>query len=365
MNPGDPSFLAHATHPSLGEEPVDGRISVDRWQISFLSDQASIQIPLNRLQIEPGEAGEILFSDPEQPDWLVYTLDNRLLKQHALLQHSSCRTQIRFLRRQDDTSRRMKITAWCLAGFVATAMIVFLLAGVFVNVLVSRVPPEWEKKMGDEAMAEIKATETFVTNPKYLARLDSAVKPLLPALPTNHMIYQFYLVDDREPNAFALPGGHVIVTMGLLEFADTPEQVAGAMAHEIAHVNCKHHIRRELGSLGPVILCRLCMSSQNRLLQSLASGSELLITRSFSQEHELEADATGWNYLVAAHINPHATIELLTKFKLEEDRMKNRNDLPQAFSTHPATAKRIRILEKKWSKLKDKSNFVDLNTWKQ
>jgi Zn-dependent protease with chaperone function len=354
------SFLAHATHPSLGEEPADGRISVDRWQLSFLAGQTSVQIPLKRLQIEPGESGEILFSDPDQPDWLVYTLDSRILKEQALLQYTPTRTQIRFLRRQDDTGRRVKITAWALGGFAATAMLVYLLAGVFVNVLVSRVPPEWEKKMGDEAMAELKGTETFVTNPKYLARLDAAVKPLLPALPTNHMNYQFYLVDDREPNAFALPGGHVVVTMGLLEFADTPEQVAGAMAHEIAHVNRKHHIRRELSSLGPVILCRLCMSSQNRLLQSLASGSELLIVRGFSQEHELEADATGWNYLVAAHINPHASIELLTKFKLEEDRTKDREDLPQAFSTHPATAKRIRILEKKWSNLKDKSNFVDL-----
>jgi predicted Zn-dependent protease len=95
----------------------------------------------------------------------------------------------------------------------------------------------------------------------------------------------------------------------------------------------------------------------------VASGSELLITRSFSQEHELEADATGWNYLLAAHINPHACIDLLKKLKLEEDRMKDRDDLPQAFSTHPATAKRIKILEKKWSQLKDKGQFVDLGTW--
>jgi Zn-dependent protease with chaperone function len=357
------SYLGRATHPSLGEDPVDGRISVDRWQLHFQSEQASIQIPLTRLQIEAGEAGEILFSDAQQPDWLVYTLDSRLLKERVLLQQSSTRAQVRFLRRQDETGKRVKITAWCLGGFVAAAMIVFLLAGLFIRVLVARVPPEWEKKMGDETMAELQTSETFVTNPKYLAQLDRAVKPLLPALPTNHIKYQFYLIDERDPNAFALPGGHVVVTMGLLEFADSPEQVAAAMAHEIAHVNCKHHLRSKLSALGPLILCRLCMSSRNDLLESLASGSELLITRGFSQEHELEADATGWSYLLAAHINPRASIDLLKKFKLEEDRMKDRDDLPQAFSTHPATGKRIKILEKKWGNLKDKGQFVDLGTW--
>ena len=151
--------------------------------------------------------------------------------------------------------------------------------------------------------------------------------------------------------------------MGLLEFADNPEQVASAMAHEIGHVNRKHHIRSALASLGPVILCELCMSSRNGLLQSLGGGSELLITRSFSQEYELEADATGWDYLLAAHINPHASIDLLSKLKIEEDRRKDAEFVPQAFSTHPATAKRVKILENKWKKLKEKSGFLDLGQW--
>jgi predicted Zn-dependent protease len=229
--------------------------------------------------------------------------------------------------------------------------------------LVARVPPQWEKKMGDDLMAEIKQTEVIVTDPKYLARLDKAVKPLLASLPTNQCQYQFYLVDNREPNAFALPGGHVIVNMGLLEFADTPDQVASAMAHEIAHVNCKHHIRHLLSSFGPAVLCELCMSTQNGFLQTLGGSSELLITRGFSQDYELEADATGWDYLVGAHINPHASIEILSKFRIEEERHSKSDFEPRAFSTHPATGKRVRILEKKWSKLKDKSAFLDLGKW--
>jgi len=363
MSDGAPSFLAHATHPSLGDEPADGRISLDRWLLRFQTSQCSVEIPLNQLQIDLGESGEILLTDPDQPDWLIYTLDSRLLHHHALLQQSQTRAQIKILKRKADASRRVKVTVWCLAGFAALAMLAYSAMGLLVRILVARVPPQWEQKVGDEAMAELKQTETFVTDPKYLARLDQAVKPLLAALPTNQFKYQFYLIDDRDPNAHALPGGHVVVTMGLLEFADSPEQVASAMAHEIGHVNRKHHIRSALASLGPLILCELCMSSRNGLLSSLGGSSGLLIARSFSQEYELEADATGWDYLLAAHINPHAGIELLTKLKIEEDRRKDADFMPQAFSTHPATAKRVRILEKKWARLKDKTGFLDLGRW--
>jgi predicted Zn-dependent protease len=363
MSDGTASFLAHASHPSLGDEPVEGRIMLDRWQLRFQSSQGALDIPLTRLQIDTGESGEILFSDPEEPEWLIYTVDARILRHQALARQSATRLQIKALRTKQDTTRRLKITAWCIGGFAALAMLAYSLAGIFVNILVARVPPQWEQQIGNDEMAELKQTETFVTDPKWLARLDQAVKPLVTALPTNQFQYQFYLVDDRLPNAHALPGGHVVVTMGLLEFADSPEEVAGAMAHEIAHVNLKHHVRKALSSLGPLILFELCMSSRNGLMQTLGGGSQLLLAQSFSQEYELEADAKGWEYLMAAHINPRGSIELLKKIKFQEDRMKGAAFVPQAFSTHPATEKRIKILERKWKRTKDKSSFIDLSKW--
>ena len=357
------TYLAHATHNSLGPEPADGNITIDRWTLRFQSPAGNIDIPLARLEISLDDSGIVFFSDPEQSDWSIYTYDARVLQDQSLLQQAHTRAQLRGLRHYRESRKRLKITAWCLGGFAAAAIVVFILMGLAVRMLVARVPPQWEKKVGDEMIAELKQTEVMVTDPKYLARLDEAVKPLLAGLPTNQFQYQFYLVDDREPNAFALPGGHVVVNMGLLELADNPEQVAGAMAHEIAHVNLKHHIRHVLASFGPAVLCELCMSTRNGFLQALGGSSELLITRGFSQEYELEADATGWDYLLAAHINPHASIEILSKLRIEEERHSKSDFEPQAFSTHPATAKRIRILEKKWARLKDKSSFLDLGKW--
>ena len=98
------------------------------------------------------------------------------------------------------------------------------------------------------------------------------------------------------------------------------------------------------------------------VLGVIGAGSSLLVSQSFSQEYELEADAVGWDYLVKAKIDPRGMIDMLTKLKIEQDHMRSSGLEIQAFSSHPATAKRIRILERKWEKLKDKDTFKPIES---
>jgi predicted Zn-dependent protease len=90
----------------------------------------------------------------------------------------------------------------------------------------------------------------------------------------------------------------------------------------------------------------------------LGANSEVLVQQSYSQDYEMEADAAGWDYLVKARIDPRGLISLLRKFEAEQDQIKKFRPAVQALSSHPSTAKRIRVLESKWSKLKDKSGFI-------
>ena len=82
--------------------------------------------------------------------------------------------------------------------------------------------------------------------------------------------------------------------------------------------------------------------------------------QSFSQEYELEADSVGWDYLVAAQIDPRGLTDMLRKLKMVEDTTPGAGLQMGAFSSHPATQKRILRLEKKWSKLKNKTLFTSL-----
>jgi beta-barrel assembly-enhancing protease len=183
--------------------------------------------------------------------------------------------------------------------------------------------------------------------------------PLIEVLPKDGTEFKLHVMDEEEPNAFALPGGHMIVTTGLLRLADRPEQIVGVLAHEVAHVTQRHAIRQQIAAAGPTLIFQVFLSSRGGLLSLLSGGSQLLIEQSFSQEYEIEADDVGWNYLVAASIDPRGLAEMLHKFKLEEERRKESPGL-QAFSSHPATDKRIRRLEKKWRQLKNKPVLVDL-----
>ncbi len=83
----------------------------------------------------------------------------------------------------------------------------------------------------------------------------------------------------------------------------------------------------------------------------------MLISQSYSQEYELEADAAGWDYLRSAGIDPRAMIDMLQKLDQEQNRYVRFKTSFGAFSSHPATLKRIDRLEKKWRKLRDKTPF--------
>ena len=192
-----------------------------------------------------------------------------------------------------------------------------------------------------------------------MAQLTAFAAPLTREIPTNRVQFQFHILADPDANAFALPGGHVVVTTGLLKLADRPEELLGVLAHEMAHVTQRHALRHEISGLGPIYLVRILTGGRNRALEALAFPSELLAYESFSQEYEREADAVGWNYLVAAHVNPHGMIDLFRKLEAQEVPAGNEREHP-AFDSHPALEKRIAWLEAKWEKLPDKNDFISL-----
>ncbi len=318
------TFEACVSHPSLGDEVVWGRIVFEGWRLRFESERITFEIPLVKLQIEREgpEASAIDFRDPGQPDWVIHTLDEEILEHGPLLRQPHTRNQIGALQGGKELKRRLKITGAFLAGFALVALVVSMLMGIMVRVLVARVPVEWEQQVGDKAMADLRNEETFVEDPVAMTNLMRAVAPLLRVVPNHGLQYKFYLMDYPMPNAFAMPGGYVVVTTSLLKLADRPEEIAGVVAHELAHVTQRHGFRKIISSAGPYLLCRLFMRDNSGLMGVLAGSSQLLVCQSFSQEYEREADDVGWQYLVDAHIDPRGMVEVLTKLKAEAERMK-------------------------------------------
>jgi predicted Zn-dependent protease len=331
---------------------------VNRWQARFESPEGIWETPLPRLQIDIGESDEIVLTDSDQPDGSIITFDRRILNDRCLLQQSQTRDQIKAFAVQGDSRRRLKVTAWVIGTFVLLSIVGTVLTRLMARSLAEHVPVKWEVELGSNILAQIQQEKTFTPNAKLTAALYNASAPIVAVISNSPVQFKFYVMEENLPNAFALPGGHVVVTTGLLYLVDTPEELAAVIAHELAHHTQRHVYRKIISSLGPYVIFTMFVG--NGPLRALSENSEMIASQSFSQGYELEADSVGWDYMVAANVNPRGMIGILTKLKAEQDRMKHIEGF-EAFSSHPPTQKRIDRLQKRWDRLKDKSHFISFS----
>ena len=160
--------------------------------------------------------------------------------------------------------------------------------------------------------------------------------------------YKFVVLDSPVVNAFALPGGYVYTTRGVVALANSEAQLAAVLAHEIGHVTARHAAERYshgvMTSLGASVIGAAIGS--NTAAQVANLGSDLYIS-SYSRKQESQADDLGVRYLYKAGYDPKAMSEFLTNLarssKLEAETSGSRNSGFSYFSTHPQTDDRAAL----------------------
>ncbi|MEE8166927.1 MAG: M48 family metalloprotease, partial [Myxococcota bacterium] len=100
-------------------------------------------------------------------------------------------------------------------------------------------------RVGAEAAKEVEASIGLLDNPELTAYIQRIGKKLLRGLPRRDFAYSFAIVDQMEPNAFALPGGHIYVSRGLLALVNDEDELACVMGHEIVHVAKRHSAQQQ------------------------------------------------------------------------------------------------------------------------
>ncbi len=160
--------------------------------------------------------------------------------------------------------------------------------------------------------------------------------------------FEFHVIDDPQTiNAFALPGGQIFITTGLLEAMDSEAQLAGVLGHEIGHVVARHGAenlaRQQLGSI-LVNAIGVATSSEDGGGQQaavLAQAVNQMINLNYSREDELESDRLGLAFMVDADYSPEGIVELMAIFESAESAGRP----PEFLSTHPNPGNRIARLE--------------------
>jgi len=206
------------------------------------------------------------------------------------------------------------------------------------------ISPEREVQMGDSISRRVEEEFTLVRDPELLARLDRVGSRISGVADRRDLLYRFSIVEEKEPNAFALPGGPVYVTTGLLGLARSDDELAAVLGHEVGHIVARHAAKRIQGALGMELLQIVAISTgaaDARARYGLDLAFASLMT-GYSQLDELEADRLSVRYLKRAGYQPTASIDFLTRLRDHTHNQPIRRF--SYFRSHPYFAERIRTV---------------------
>ena len=148
--------------------------------------------------------------------------------------------------------------------------------------------------------------------------------------------YEFYVTEDKSVNAYAMPGGFIVVHSGLLALAGSADEVAGVLAHEVAHIERRHSLRGMAKSAGLYAVVALFFGDFGRLSGAAAD----LLNLKFSRDNERDADSAGLTLLVKAGLEPAPMAAFFRKMAAESVAV------PAFLSTHPASEERFDNLDR-------------------
>jgi predicted Zn-dependent protease len=205
------------------------------------------------------------------------------------------------------------------------------------------VSQQQEVELGSGAAAQVSAELPLIKDPPVVRYINALGNQLARATDQRNLDWHFTVVDSKEVNAFALPGGWVYVNRGLIERATDMSQLAGVLGHEIGHVTRRHSVQQmqqqQGGTMGVALLCTLTTVCESGAGQAaIGIGGSALFAK-FSRTDEAEADAEGVATVIKAGISPNGIPAMF--LLLLSERKRNPGALDAFFASHPLEESRI------------------------
>jgi len=216
------------------------------------------------------------------------------------------------------------------------------------------VSEEQEQRLGDAIAADINQQIPLIQDPLAVLYVNQLGHRIAQTSERPDVPYRFYIINSAVVNAFALPGGHIYVTRGLIHRTENASQLAAVLAHEVAHVAARHGaqaLERELRT-GSVVsmMYELFFGREPAILEqrALRLGGHIWFA-THSRRAEREADRLAVRYMIRSGIDPEGMITMLEGLVQEE--AAEPRDAVEWFSTHPTTEERLDLLRRKVARL--------------
>ncbi|MFB0979189.1 MAG: M48 family metalloprotease, partial [Myxococcota bacterium] len=205
---------------------------------------------------------------------------------------------------------------------------------------------EDEREIDEQEALKVAALMGLVEDPELLSYLKELGEAMAASAPRRKLDYHFNVVEMDAPNAFALPGGHIYVSRGLLVLSNSEAELANVLGHEIGHVAARHAAQRDmraktiglatiLGTVGAVIASRDGRTAAG--VQVLGQG----MISAYSREQEREADRIAQDLAVAVGVDPGGMSDFLRSLDSTVRLEQGYSRQTSFFDTHPSTPERV------------------------
>jgi Zn-dependent protease with chaperone function len=331
--------------PGLAPAGTRGTLSISITGAEIAAGERRPRVPLSEITLrevgfdKPGV--EVAWKDVDGV-WAAHVLDpvsaRRLLTSSALSgtpQAAKLKEIQRATRVRHSAGRAVLLLLLALP--IVLLVVFFMSAGRIAGWIASRVPVEQELALGRLGFDSLRSGLTLNDEgPAY----DAARSIVAGLTRGSRFNYEVHIAQDASPNAFALPGGVIVVHTGLIAATARAEELAGVLAHEVQHVELRHSLRGLIKDMGLRGLWAFVMGD---LGGSLAGQAALELTSlQFSRTDEREADQHGFDALVAAGIDPAGMPAFFKTLS-----QKAGGQIPAFLSTHPASEERDRELRRR------------------
>jgi len=212
---------------------------------------------------------------------------------------------------------------------------------------------EKDKEVGQATARQVEADMGLYEEPGKAEYLNRVGERLVTAHSDQRFTYQFGVVDQYQPNAFALPGGYIYVSRGLLVLTNSEDELANVLAHEIIHVSRRHSAKQSAKAAVPVLFALpgaivggVVHPDLGALLMAPAAVLGGAYLASHSRQDEFESDQMGQQMASEAGYDPSALAAILARIEAFAEEYSGRKRIPGFFDTHPSTPDRVaRVLQ--------------------
>ncbi len=223
---------------------------------------------------------------------------------------------------------------------------------------VSAVTLSEEKDLGKKFTKLIRKSVPLVEDGEVLTYVRNVGNRVAKEVGITTYQFQFFVIDQPVPNAFAVPGGYIFIYRGLIELMSTEDELAAILSHELAHIQARHLQRSideaKIASIGMVagLVAGILLGAPGLAAGGIAATQSAALQ--YSRAHEMEADQFGFRFLSGAGYDPSSMPSMMHKL-LDYTYLQN-SKVPNYLATHPALQERVQYLDEMVKKQKASSS---------